>query len=64
MTIPIQRTKAVMYTEDFLKRLACREIKRVPKAVREEANRLLRHYPSQYDLTVAAERAPGRWGKP
>lgn len=64
VTTPVERTRAVMAAERFLGRLVRREIKGVPKAVREEANRILRHYPSQYDLEVSAERAPDRWGRP
>jgi len=39
-------------------RLAGGQIARVPKAVREEARALLRHYPNQYDLRSAALQAP------
>jgi hypothetical protein len=31
----------------------------VPKRIREEARRLLRHYPSGIAMMVAAEEAPG-----
>jgi len=51
MTMPSERTQAVLRTERFL--LALRDPKkypRVPKAVREEASRLLRHYPSKYHM--------------
>ena len=51
MTLPIERTNAVLRTERFL--IALRNPKkypRVPKAVREEAHRLLRHYPSKYNM--------------
>ena len=51
MTIPIERTNAVLNTEQFLLDL-CQPSKtpRVPKTVREQARRLLRHYPRKYDL--------------
>jgi hypothetical protein len=58
MTLPDERYRAVAYTEQFLIRLAGGEIPRVPKAVREEARSLLRHYPSQYDLYRAAQTSP------
>lgn len=58
MTLPDERYRAVKYTADFLARLAGGHIARVPKAVREEARSLLRHYPSQYDLRSAALQAP------
>jgi len=51
MTMPSERTQAVLRTERFL--LALRDPKkypRVPKEVREEASRLLRHYPSKYHM--------------
>jgi hypothetical protein len=52
MTLPRERTSSVIRTQDFLLRLAspCQGIKRVPKAVREEARRLLKHYPHWFDL--------------
>ena len=56
MTLPIERTQAVLRVERFL--LDLRDPKkypRVPKAVREEASRLLRHYPSQYNMKYIDE---------
>ena len=51
MTLPIERTNAVLRTEKFLMDLRDpKKYPRVPKAVREEAHRLLRHYPSQYNM--------------
>ena len=51
MTLPIERTNAVLNTEKFLKDLRDpKKYPRVPKAVREEAHRLLRHYPSKYNM--------------
>lgn len=51
MTLPIERTNAVLRTERFLMDLRDpKKYPRVPKAVREEAQRLLRHYPSKYDM--------------
>jgi hypothetical protein len=51
MTLPIERTNAVLRTEKFLIDLRDpKKYPRVPRAVREEAHRLLRHYPSQYDM--------------
>lgn len=56
MTLPIERTNAVLRTEQFLKDLRDpKKYPRVPKAVREEAQRLLRHYPSKYDMKYIAE---------
>ena len=51
MTLPIERTNAVLRTEKFLIDLRDpKKYPRVPKAVREEAQRLLRHYPSKYNM--------------
>jgi len=58
LTLPDERYRAVKYTAEFLQRLAGGEYLRVPKAVREEARALLRHYPNQYDLRSAATAAP------
>ena len=51
MTLPSERTNAVLRVEQFLKDLRDpKKYPKVPKAVREEAQRLLRHYPSQYNM--------------
>jgi len=58
MTLPDERYRAVKYAQDFLSRLAGGQYARVPKAVRDEARSILRHYPSSYDMLRAAEGAP------
>jgi hypothetical protein len=58
LTLPDERYRAVRHTELFLQRLAGGQYARVPKAVREEARALLRHYPGTFDLDRAAESAP------
>lgn len=56
MTTPDERTKAVLRVERFLIDLRDpKKYPRVPKAVREEASRLLRHYPSQYNMMYIEE---------
>ena len=51
MTMPSERTQAVLRVERFLMDLRNpKKYPRVPKAVREEASRLLRHYPSKYHM--------------
>lgn len=56
MTLPIERTQAVLRVERFLMDLRNpKKYPRVPKAVREEASRLLRHYPSQYNMKYIDE---------
>ncbi len=58
MTLPDERYRSVRQTAEFLQRLAGGQIARVPKAVRQEALWLLRHYPSTWDLQRAAAAAP------
>ena len=51
MTLPIERTYAVRNTEQFLLDLCNpKKTPRVPAGIREQARRLLRHYPTKYDL--------------
>lgn len=58
MTLPDERYRAVRQTAEFLQRLAGGEYPRTPKAVRQEALRLLRHYPTKWDLDAAASAVP------
>ena len=58
MTLPDERYRSVKCAEAFLKRLAGGEYPRTPKAVRDEARSILRHYPSNYDMLRAAAGAP------
>lgn len=59
MTLPDERYRAIKWTEEFLKDLCDRsKTPRVPKAVREHARRLLRHYPSKWDLDRLSAAAP------
>lgn len=61
MTMPFERTRAVQCTEQFLKDLTDhKKTPRVPKHIRQQANHLLRHYPSEHDIWVITD----RWGKP
>ena len=59
MTLPDERYRAVVQTRRFLLDLCNREhTPRVPKLVRETARSMLRHYPSDWDMTCAATAAP------
>jgi hypothetical protein len=58
LTLPDERYRAVKWAEGFLKRLAGGHYARTPKAVRDEARSILRHYPSDYDMNRAAQGAP------
>ena len=69
MTLPDERTYAVCRARDFLRRLAspyCGGIKGVRKDIREEARRILRHYPAWFDIGRAdafEEAAAMRYGE-
>ena len=59
MTLPDERYRAIRQTRQFLLDLRDPSVfPRVPRAVRTEAHRLLRHYPGDYDLERLAEKAP------
>jgi hypothetical protein len=59
MTLPDERYRAVVQTAKFLQSLCySSETKRVPLAVRQEARRLLRHYPSEYDMNKVSQTSP------
>ena len=53
MTLPDERYRAVVQTQRFLLRILTTP--RVPKAVKDEARSLLRHYPSEYDMKKASQ---------
>jgi hypothetical protein len=56
MTLPFERTNAVLRVERFLMDLRDpKKYPRIPKAVRQEASRLLKHYPTQYDMKYIDE---------
>ena len=60
MTLPDERYRAVVRTEEFLKDLCNpRKTPRVPKAIREQAYYCLRHYPSKYHMDVAGSVVTG-----
>ena len=59
MTLPDERYRAVVQTRRFLLDLCnSQHTPRVPKLVRDTARSMLRHYPSDWDMTRAAESAP------
>lgn len=60
MTLPDERYRAVMWAERFLRDLAQDTVNypRVPKRVRQEAHSILRHFPAEYDMKRASEKAP------
>lgn len=56
MTLPEERLHAVIAAGNFLRRLMLTHpaggYKRIPRAVREEARQLLKHYPTSGDLLL------------
>lgn len=55
MTLPDERYRAVLAAEQFLQDLLdSKKTPKVPRAVRDRARSVLRHYPSRYDMDRAA----------
>lgn len=70
MTMPYERTRAVLNARSFLLRISSAHaqdgIKGIRKEVRQEARAILRHYPILYDITdprAFDERAVDEWYK-
>ena len=60
MTVPVERTNAVIRTQKFLLELLDpKKTPRVPLSVRKEARNLLRHYPTEFDMNTIADREDG-----
>ena len=63
MTMPYERTRAMIETKTFLQDLlSSSTTPRVPKSVREMARTLLRHYPSHADIQMAHKALPDWFG--
>ena len=60
MTLPDERYRSVMWAKKFLESLAYdrKNYPRVPKKVRGEAHSILRHFPSEYDMSKTAQTSP------
>jgi len=57
MTLPYERTRAVVQTEEFLLTLIDpKQTPRIPLAIRQEAHRLLRHYPRKFEMECISDR--------
>jgi hypothetical protein len=61
MTMPDERYRAVVQTERFLKEIL--STPRVPKAIKDGARAMLRHYPSEWDMQMAARGAPDHFAE-
>jgi hypothetical protein len=59
MTLPDERYHSLRRAESFLQDL-CHpdQTPRVPRALRDRARAILRHYPSEYHLQRLAEKSP------
>lgn len=59
MTMPDERLRAVNYAREFMYALLDpKKTPRVPKDIRGWARRVLRHYPMECEMELAAEKAP------
>lgn len=59
MTIPEERTRAILATREFLYALTnSGQTPGVPDNIRERAITLLRHYPDKSDMRLAGEACP------
>jgi len=63
MTLPYERKNAVVNTERFLLDLSNPRITpRIPKEIRDRARSLLKHYPTDLYMEMAAEQSPQVFG--
>jgi len=51
MTMPSERTRAVIHTREFLQEIS--QDVSLPDSVRRQAKHLLRHYPSRSEMLLA-----------
>jgi hypothetical protein len=59
MTLPDERYRAVSYARQFLYDLMDpSQTPRVPKAIRERARTILRHFPMESDMIQASREVP------
>jgi len=61
MTMPHERTKAVIETRELLQLLARSDDLTVPSRIRDLARQLLRHFPLDVDLDASAAALPELW---
>jgi hypothetical protein len=60
MTMPYERTNAVMRTEQFLiELLDPKKTPRIPRDIRRAAGSLLKHYPNRFDMEIISMREDG-----
>lgn len=62
MTLPYERSRAVVQTEKFLLDLVDpRKTPRVPKGIRQRAKWCLKHYPTEFEMELTANNYPDMW---
>jgi hypothetical protein len=63
MTIPFERTRALVQTKEFLEAmLDPKQTPRVPRWMRGKAKALLRHYPGLCEIEMAHKALPEEFG--
>jgi len=64
MTLPDERYRSLVYTKKFLMELLSpHQTPRVPKAIRQRAHSLLRHWPDSYHLEEMCREMPQHFAK-
>lgn len=64
VTMPDERTRAILQTKDFLvELLSAEQTPGVPETVRREARRLLRHFPGLMEIHLAHRALPAVFGE-
>lgn len=59
MTIPSERYRALLQGKELIESLcSSSQTPRVPKHIREQAHRVLRHYPSEWEFQEMADACP------
>ncbi len=59
MTIPSERYRALLWGKELIESLcSSSQTPRVPKHIREQAHRVLRHYPSEWEFQKMADACP------
>jgi len=59
MTLPDERYRAVMFARNFLYDLCdSQKTPGLPKAIRDQARSVLRHYPDEWNMQQVAEASP------
>lgn len=63
MTLPDERSRAVRSAREFLYALLDpKATPKVPRAVRQRASRVLRHYPGEFDMFCVEQKCPDKFG--